>query len=219
MKVVIFGTKMLASVAWYGLSHDSPHEVVGFTVDSGYLDDATLHGLPVVAFEEVEKHFPPESIAMFAPLGVRNLNGLRAEKYRAGKAKGYRFISYVSSKAVTWPDLTIGENCLLAEASTVQPFAKLGNGVIVRGNVNVGHHAQIADNCFIAGSASIGGAVKIGERCFLGINSTIRDRLTVAPRCIIGAGAVVVADTGENGIYVGVPARRRQGAAEDFTRF
>jgi sugar O-acyltransferase (sialic acid O-acetyltransferase NeuD family) len=219
MKVVIFGDKMWASVSWYVLSHDSPHEVVGFTVDARYLSERTLHGLPVVAFDEVEKHFPPESVSMFAPLGAHNLNRLREEKHRAGKAKGYRFISYVSSKAVTWPDLSIGDNCLLAEGSTVQPFAKLGDGVIIRGSVNVGHHSQIADNCFVSGSVSIGGAVKIGERCFLGLNSTIRDKVAIAPRCIIGAGAVIIADTEENGIYVGVPARRRPDAAEDFTRF
>lgn len=219
MKVVIFGTKDLASVAWYLLTHDSPHEVVAFTVDGAYLAENALHGLPVVAFEDVERQFPPESIAMYAPLGAHNLNRLRQEKHRAGKAKGYRFISYVSSKALTWPDLTIGENCMVSEGTAVQPFAKLGNGIIIRGSVNVGHHVKIGDNCFVAGSASIGGAANIGERCFLGLNSTILDRITIAPRCIIGAGAVVTADTEENGIYVGVPAKRRADPADDFTRF
>jgi sugar O-acyltransferase (sialic acid O-acetyltransferase NeuD family) len=219
MKVVIFGDKMLASVAWYLLTHDSEHDVVGFTVDSAYLAKSTLHGLPVVAFEEVEKHFPPESIAMIAPLGARKLNGLREEKHRAGRLKGYRFISYMSSKAVTWPDLCIGENCLVAEATTVQPFAKVGDGAMVRAGVNVGHHVQIGDNCFIAGHACIGGAANIGQRCFLGMNSTIRDGLTIAPRCIIAAGAVVTADTEENGVYVGVPAKRTPKPADSFAGY
>jgi hypothetical protein len=74
MKIVIFGTQMLASYSWYVLTHDSPHEVVGFTIDGAYLRENTLHGLPVVAFEQVEKHFPPESVAMIVPLGVHNLN-------------------------------------------------------------------------------------------------------------------------------------------------
>ena len=219
MKVVIFGTQMLASYSWYVLTHDSPHEVVGFTVDGAYLAENTLHGLPVIAFEQVEKHFPPESVTMIAPLGARNLNRLREEKHRASQAKGYRFISYVSSRALIWPDLTIGENCMLAEGSSVQPFARLGNGVIVRANAHVSHHVQIGDNCFIAGAACIGGAAIVGERCFLGLNSTIRDKITIAPRCVIAAGAVVIADTEENGIYVGVPARRRPGPADETARF
>ena len=72
MKVVIFGTQMLASYSWYVLTHDSPHEVVGFTVDGAYLAENTLHGLPVIAFEQVEKHFPPELVAMIAPLGSQS---------------------------------------------------------------------------------------------------------------------------------------------------
>lgn len=218
MKVVIFGTEKLASLAWYVLSHDSPHEVVGFTVDDAYLENKTLHGLPVAAFEHVEKYFPPESIGMIAPLGGRNLNSLRAEKHRSGKAKGYRFISYVSSRALTWPDLTIGENCMLYEASIVQPFTRLGDGVILRAGANLSHHVQIGDNCFIASHACIGGAARVGERCFFGINATVRDGITIASRCFIAAGAVVTADTEENGIYVGVPARRHLKAAEDMTR-
>jgi len=218
MKVVIFGTEKLASLAWYVLAHDSPHEVVGFTVDGAYLVKNTLHGLPVAAFEQVEKYFPPESIAMIAPLGGRNLNSLRAEKHRSGKAKGYRFISYVSSRASTWPDLTIGENCMLNEASVVQPFARLGDGVILRAGANVSHHVQIGDNCFIAAHACIGGAASVGERCFIGINSTVRDGITIASRCFIAAGAVVTADTEENGIYIGVPAKRQPKPADDMTR-
>jgi sugar O-acyltransferase (sialic acid O-acetyltransferase NeuD family) len=219
MKVVIFGNKKLASLAWYVLTHDSPHEVVGFTVDGAYLAENTLHGLPVVAFEQVEAHFPPESIAMIAPLGARNLSRLREEKHRSGKAKGYRFISYVSSRAVTWPDLSMGENCMLYEASIVQPFARLGDGVTLRAGANVSHHVKIGDNCFFAGDACIGGAVNIGERCFLGLNSTVRNGVTIAARCFIAAGAVVTADTKENGLYVGVPAKQRPGPADGITTF
>ena len=217
MKVVIFGNKKLASVAWYVLTHDSPHEVVGFTVDGAYLTEKTLHGLPVVAFEQVEKYFPPESIAMIAALGARNR--LREEKHRAGKAKGFRFISYVSSRAMTWPDLTIGENCMLYEAAVVQPFARLGDGVTLRPGASVSHHATIGDNCFFAGNSCVGGAVNIGERCFLGLNATVRDHITVAAGCFIAAGAVVTADTEENGIYVGVPARRRPEPADGMVTF
>ena len=214
MKVVIFGNRNFASLAWYVLTHDSPHEVVGFTVDGIWLTENTLHGMPVVAFEDVERHFPPELIAMIAPLGPRHLNRLREERHRAGQAKGYRFASYVSSRALTWPDLSMGENCMVYEASVVQPFATLGSGVILRSGANVSHHVAIGDNCFIAGGAFIGGAASIGERCFLGLNATIRDGIRIAPRCIVAAGAVVTADTDENGIYVGVPARRRPEPAD-----
>jgi sugar O-acyltransferase (sialic acid O-acetyltransferase NeuD family) len=219
MKVVIFGNQQLADHAWYILTHDSEHDVVGFTVDHAYLSETTLHGLPVVAFEEIEKRFPPDTTAMIAPLGGTNLNGLRAEKHRAGKAKGYRFISYVSSRTYTWPDLTIGENCMILDGVSVQPFARIGDGVTLRTNVNVGHRSTIGDNCFFGAHACVAGSVTIGERCFVGLNSTIRDGVNVAARCFIAAGAVVIRDTQENGVYIGVPAERRPEPADTFKAF
>jgi sugar O-acyltransferase (sialic acid O-acetyltransferase NeuD family) len=215
VKVVIFGNQKYASLVWYWLTHDSPHEVVGFTTDLAYVKESSLHSLPVIAFEEVERHFPPESIAMFAPLGPRYANRIREEKHRAGKAKGYRFISYVSSRAVTSPDLVMGENCMVAEAAMLRPFVQIGDGVLVNPGVNISHHVRIGDNCFFAAEACIGGSAIIGSRCFLGLNSTVRDGVTVASRCIIGAGAVVTEDTEENGIYFGVPAKRRPGESAD----
>ena len=214
MKVVIFGAGPLASVLWHALTHDSPHEAVGFTVDRAYLSDSNKHGLPVVPFEEVERHFPPAQAAMMTPLGGRHLNDLRAEKHRAGKAKGYHFISYVSSRALTWPDVSIGENSMIFEGAAVQPFASVGQGVILRAGASVAHHGKIGDYCFLAGHACLGGRVTVGDRCFLGLNCTILDGVTIARRNFIAAGAVVTADTEEGGLYMGVPARRSARGAD-----
>lgn len=208
MKVVIFGNDAFAGLAWFVLTHDSEHEVVGLTVDRDYLREDSLHGLPVVAFEEVARHFSPSAFGMIVPVGFSHLNGLRKAKHESGKSLGYRFISYVSSKSVTWPDLTMGENSMIFEAAIVQPFARIGAGVILRAGVSIGHHCVIGDYCFVASGAVVGGRARIGSQCFLGLNSTIRDGVSVAPRCVIGAGAVVTEDTNEDGVYVGVPAKR-----------
>jgi acetyltransferase-like isoleucine patch superfamily enzyme len=47
----------------------------------------------------------------------------------------------------------------------------------------------------------ISGNVKIGPYCFVGVNATFRDGINVAPKCIIGAGAVILKDTQEQGVY------------------
>lgn len=210
MKVVLFGTEQLSSLAWYCLTHDSPHEVAGFTVDARYLDSRELHGCPVVAFEEIERHFPPDRFRLLVPLGYRHVNGLRAERYRMGKEKGYRFISYVSSRASVWPDLKLGENCMIYDQAMVQPFAEIGDNVVVRSGSLVSHHAKIGDHCFVAAQTAVGGGATIRPYSFLGLNSTVRDGVTVASRCVIAAGAVVTKDTEENGVYIGVPAKRME---------
>lgn len=208
MKVIVFGTEHLSSLAWYCLTHDSEHEVAGFTVDAAYQTCRELHGCPVVPFESVERQFPPEAFAMLVPLGYRNVNGLRAERYRQGKAKGYRFISYVSSRASVWPDLSIGENCMIYDQAAIQPFAEIGDNVVMRSGSLVSHHARVEDHCFVAAHAVIGGGASIGACSVLGLNSAVRDGIRVAARCIVAAGAAVLRDTEPDGIYIGSPARR-----------
>lgn len=219
MDIVIFGGGNLASLAWYVLTHDSSHRVAGFTVDGDYCTGEGAHGLPMVPFEELEHHFPPDRFAMLLPLGGRNVNGLRADRYRAAKERGYGFISYVASGALVWPDLQIGENCMIFDGAIINPFTVIGSNCIIRSGSLVSHHVVLGNHCFLAAHAVVGGNAKIGDRCFLGLNSTVRDGISVAPRCFIAAGAVVTADTTENGIYMGVPARRRDTPADQWEAF
>jgi sugar O-acyltransferase (sialic acid O-acetyltransferase NeuD family) len=214
MKVVIFGLGRMASLAWYVLTHDSRDEVTGFTVDADHLDRHELHGLPAVAFEQLEHRFPPDEVALLIPLGWHDVNGLRMRRYLEAKARGYAFTTYISSRAHTWPDLVIGENCMVFEGAIIQPFARVGNNCIIRSGSHVSHHVELSDHSFLAPSAALAGGVTIGERSFIGVNASVRDGVRVAPRCVVAAGAVVITDTIENGIYVGVPAKRRDMAAD-----
>ena len=129
-KVVVFGTGQWAEMAHFYLTHDSTHEIVAFTVDGDYMKANENRGLPVVPFEEVEKLYPPEQYEMLVSLGFKRVNRLRAEKYHQAKLKGYKLISYISSKAITWPGLACGENCQIAEGVIIQPFAEIGDDVV-----------------------------------------------------------------------------------------
>jgi len=205
-KVVIFGTGDIGQLANFYFTHDSPFEVVAFTVDADYITDKELLGLPILSFENISRHYPPNKYDMFVALSYRNNNRLRAQKFLAAKEKGYTLISYVCSKSVLWGDTEIGENCFIFENQTIQPFVKIGNNVVIWSGNHIGHHSSIGDHCFISSHVVISGHVKINPYCFLGVNSTIRDGITVAKDCVIGAGAVIVKDTAEKGVYIGKAA-------------
>ena len=201
--VVIFGTGLLAEVVHFYFTKDTSHKVVAFTADRGFVNSKEFRGLPVVPFDEVEKRFPPKEYGMFVAIGYNKLNKVRASKYEEAKRKGYKLITYISSKSVLWGDTEIGDNCLILENQTVQPFVKIGNDVTIWSGNHIGHHTSIGDHCFIASHVVISGNVKIGSYCFLGVNSTIRDGIKIANECVIGAGALVMGDTKEKGVYVG----------------
>ena len=162
-----------------------------------------FHNLPVIAFDEIENEYPPEKYKMFVSISFTNLNKLRKKKYQEAKEKGYELISYVCSRATTWPNLDIGDNCFIFEDNVIQPYVKIGNNVILWSVNHIGHHTTISDHCFIASHVVISGSVTVGERCFFGVNSTIRDNIKIAKNCVIGAGAIITKDTVENGIYYG----------------
>lgn len=204
--VVIFGLEQLAELALVYLTHDSPHRVVAFTVDREFVKGPTFHDRPVVPFDEVQQQYPPDQCSMLLPISYQQVNRLRAAKYHEAKAKGYALISYVSSKAVTWPGLQVGDNCFILEQNVIQPFAEIGNNVILWSGNHIGHHSRISDHCFVASHVVISGNVLIEPYCFLGVNATIRDGVTVAAETIVGAGALILKNTRPRSVHVGTRA-------------
>lgn len=205
--VVIFGTGDIGELAHFYLTHDSAHEVVAFCSDAEYITEPTYRGLPLVAFEEIASKYPPGDFDMFVALSYSKLNEVRARKYHEAKAAGYRLISYVCSRSVMWGDTEIGDNCFIFENQTIQPFVKIGNNVTMWSGNHIGHGSTIGDHAFLTSHVVVSGHVNIGAYSFLGVNSTLRDGITLAERSIIGAGATIVKNTVDSGVYMGTAAQ------------
>ena len=126
---------------------------------------------------------------------------MRKEKYLAAKALGYRMASYVSSRATVLNDGRIGENCFILEDNTIQPFAAIGDDVVLWSGNHIGHHSTVRDHCFIASHVVVSGGVEIGESSFIGVNVTLRDHIRIGERCLIGAGAMLLNDAEADGVY------------------
>jgi sugar O-acyltransferase (sialic acid O-acetyltransferase NeuD family) len=205
-RVVIFGVGAIAELAHFYLTHDSSHEVVGFTVDGEYLTENAFHDLPVVAFEAVEETFAPGDAAMFLPISFKRMNHVRAERVAAAKARGYDLISYVSSKATTFPGFECGENCFILEDNTIQPFVRVGDDVILWSGNHIGHHSVIGDHVMVTSQVVISGGCTIEPHCFFGVNSTIRDETVIARETLVGAGVTILHDTEPYSVYKAVDA-------------
>lgn len=192
--LVIFGTGQLAEIALNYFRTDSEHEVIALTVDDAFLPERPRMGLPVVPFESLSSHFPPEECNLFVALAYRERNGFRRERFLAGRSAGYRFPSYVSSRAIVMNPYNIGENCFILEGSVVQPFVRVGDNATIWSGTQVGHHSEIGNHVFAAPSVAISGNVTIRDNVFLGINSTVRDGITIGEEAIVGAGALIMND-------------------------
>jgi sugar O-acyltransferase (sialic acid O-acetyltransferase NeuD family) len=207
-KVVVFGNGQAASLNYMMLSNDSPHEVVAFTVDRAYLRGTELHGLPIVAFENIQDFYPPDFYMMSIFLSYRKLNRVRAEKYFQAKEKGYKLISYVHSRAFSFPDTAIGDNCFILDNASLGAFTVIENNVIVGSGSIIGHNSVIKTHCFIGPHVVMLGSTTIEPYCLIGANSTIKDGgIVIAKDCIIGAGTVIGHNTHEGDVYLETQAK------------
>ncbi|MDR6383867.1 acetyltransferase [Paraburkholderia caribensis] len=202
-KLVILGDSAFAEIACEYFTHDSPYEVVGFSVEQAFLKRDELFGLPVVPFESIDTHFPPGEHFFFAAITYVQLNRLRTRLYNAAKNLGYRPASYVSSRAFVWRNVEMGEHCFIFEGNVVQPFVRIGENVVLWSGNHIGHHSTIGANCFIASHAVVSGFVNIGENCFVGVNTTFSNNIVVGKDCLIGAGAMVARDVPEDKVVKG----------------
>jgi sugar O-acyltransferase (sialic acid O-acetyltransferase NeuD family) len=203
--LILIGDGAFAEIAFEYFTHDSEFEVVAFSVEQPYLKRDTLFDRPVVAFEDIEKRFPPAGHHFFAALVYTQLNRLRTRLYRAAKAKGYSAASYISPRAFVWRNVRLGEHCFVFEGNVVQPFSEVGDNVVLWSGNHIGHHSRIGNHCFISSHVVISGFATIGESCFFGVNSTIADKIQIGSDCLIGAGALVSRHLGQNQLIKAQP--------------
>lgn len=205
--LVIVGAGEFALIANEYFTHDSDFEVVAFSVEASFLKDRTLEGRPVVPYEELQTLFPAGDVHVFVAIPASQLNRLRRRFYEDLKGKGYRFATYVSSRAFVWRNAQIGENTFIFENNVIQPFVTVGNNCILWSGNHLGHRTVIHDHAFIASHAVISGYCEICEGAFIGVNATLNDHVKVGPWALIGSGALIAKDAEGERIHVGSASR------------
>jgi sugar O-acyltransferase (sialic acid O-acetyltransferase NeuD family) len=202
-KLIIVGDSAFAEIAHEYFEVDSDYEVVAFSVERDYLRQDSLHGLPCVAFEDIETKYTPADHSVFVAATYTQLNRLRTRLAAAAKAKGYALASYVSTRSFIWRNVEIGEHCFIFEDNTIQPYVKIrDNNVLWSGN-HIGHHSTIHENCFIASHAVVSGFCEIGANTFLGVNVTIANNVNIGKDNWIGLGVTIAKSTPDNTLYKG----------------
>ncbi|MEO6694240.1 MAG: acetyltransferase [Ignavibacteria bacterium] len=204
-KLIIIGNTSNARLAKFYFTTDSEYEVAAFSVNRQYIDNTEFEGLPVIPFEEIDSKYPPLEFHAFVAVGYTNMNKVREKLYNECKSKGYILANYISSRCSFLTQHPTGDNCFILEDNTIQPFVKIGNDVVLWSGNHVGHDVIIDDHNFITSHVVISGFVKISRNCFIGVNATLRDAITIAPETLIAAGAIIMKDTEEKGVYL--PAR------------
>ncbi len=176
--------------------------------DISFLDDnddiKPSMGIEVIgkssdAFKYIKDH------DIFIAIGDNTTREMIQEKLQAD---GARIPVLVHPDAVIGTQVELGDGTVVMAGVVINCCTKIGRGCIINTGATIDHDNYIEDYVHISPGAHTAGTVKIGKGTWLGIGSIVSNNLSITSRCIVGAGAVVVKDITEAGIYIGVPARR-----------
>jgi sugar O-acyltransferase (sialic acid O-acetyltransferase NeuD family) len=207
--LVIVGDSLFAEIAHEYFEHDSPYDVVAFSVEEAYRSHESLRGLPVVPFETLHERFDPAATSVFAAITYGQLNRVRTRLADDAAVRGFALASYVSSRAFVWRNVELGEHCFVFEDNTLQPFVRVGRNCVLWSGNHVGHHSTVGDNVFISSHVVISGSVTVEDNCFLGVNSTLVNDITIGRDTWIGPAVVITRDVEPETVWQPAQSRRR----------
>jgi carbonic anhydrase/acetyltransferase-like protein (isoleucine patch superfamily) len=100
----------------------------------------------------------------------------------------------------------------------IQPFASVGDNVVLWSGNHIGHHSKIGSHCFISSHVVVSGFCDIGESCFFGVNATLGNNVNVGADCLLGAGSIIVKDVAADTIVKGPKSEASNVSARAYSK-
>ena len=113
-----------------------------------------------------------------------------------------------STAIVSQMETTIGEGSMIMAGAIISPGVTVGRHCILNTGSIVEHNTVLEDYVHVSVAAKTGGDVFIGKSTWVGIGASVNNCISICPGCMLGAGAVVVKNVTEPGVYCGIPARK-----------
>lgn len=175
---------------------------------AGFFDDFSVIGGDVIgAVDDVQKVYDEGGFDALA-IGV----GYNAMSFRSASAERFYnripLARIVSREAFVDPTAKIEEGAVILAGTLIDQKVKIGLNNFLSLGCSVSHETVIGANTYFAPRVTICGRCHIGRNCFLGAGCIIRDGVSIADNVTVGAGAVVVKDIENQGVYVGCPAKK-----------
>ena len=172
---------------------------------AGILDDALtpgvqVEGIPVLGKIADCQRFSDQSFVI--AIGNNAIRRHIAETY------SLNWTTVIHPRAIISPSAVLGSGTVVMPGTVINAGAKVGSHCIVNTRAIVEHDNVLENFVHISPGAALGGTVYVGSQTHIGIGACVRNNIRICTNCTIGAGAAVVKDITEPGVYAGIPARR-----------
>lgn len=199
--LIILGNTHFAEMIKIYVEQYRKISVSAFSVDSYFIREKVLVGIPVIPLENLTDQFAPEETEIIIAIGYSQMNKVRKEKINYIKEKGY-FLPNFIHPSVHIENAELGEGNIILENCNLGYHSKIGNGNILWNGCNISHDCVIGDNNYLSPSVALAGRTVIEDNCFLGINSCTGHDVYIKKYTLIGAGCFMNSSTEEYDVYV-----------------
>ena len=119
------------------------------------------------------------------------------------------FGTMIHSSCIIDKSAKLGKGTIIYPGCNIDMNAEIGNNCLLYNGCIIAHDSKVSNNTIFSPGVKIAGFCKIGKNIILGIGTIISDHIIIANDVKTGAGAVVVKNLDESGLYIGIPARKK----------
>lgn len=148
-------------------------------------------------------NYPQDMAHSFLAVGDNGMRKLLWEELHQSQ----KLSSIIAPSALMSLNSQIGRNVFIGNLTHIGPEARIGNNTIINTGSIIEHEVIVGDHSHIGPRAVISGRSTIGSLTFIGVGATVKDSIHIGSNIVIGAGAVVVKNLSEPGVYAGCPAK------------
>lgn len=183
---------------------------------TGILDDdparhgSEIAGVPVLGALDLAAERGEQLLVCVGPSAGRRAIVRRLDEAGVGDD---RYGVFVARSARVGATSDVGPGSILLDSVVVTADARIGRHVVVMPNSTITHDDVLEDFSTLAAGVALGGSVRICQAAYIGMNASVRQGVTVGADATVGMAAAVLADVPEQQTWVGVPARRMEGAS------
>jgi sugar O-acyltransferase (sialic acid O-acetyltransferase NeuD family) len=173
-----------------------------------FLDDArngeVVNGIPVIG--RVDDYRLLVDAEFIIGFGTSHRDARRLLWQRLTEDRRAAF-NVIFPGAYVDPLAALGHGVFIAANCAVLPNASIGDDCTLCVAATVDHDTTIGAHCYLSPGVNLSGGVILEEGVFVGTNATLLPTVRVGRGAVIGAGAVVTRPVRAGETVIGVPAK------------
>jgi len=177
---------------------------IAYVVDDAYFREGEeIHGVPVFPRNWLIEH--KTDVVCVCAVGYSKE---RRIIQRSLMQEGVRFVNLLHPTTRLGEGTTIGVGCIMEPNCGISADCRLGDGIFLNGDVNIGHDAVLEDYVTCFPRCQVSGKVRIGEAACIGSMSFINEKRKIGAEAVVAPGSIVFGNVKEGTHVMGNPAKR-----------